>query len=210
MNRVAKVFFWGVFFAFSAACGGNALAAGPEEAVIMVQKGVDSRDLDMVEKYLDLDAVLKKAVEVAVADESVIKEAGKYPAAALVLALGSASGANDAVRDLLAAETREYIRHGVVSGAFAGAPKEDVSVYKGIFGGKAFRGGEKDKKTFGPVSVKQKGDSSARLATSLADAKNGKTYPLDLIVQKQQGIWRIVEIGNAPELVHQTVQKRKK
>ena len=181
----------------------------PALAVAMLQKAIDTRDMALAETYLDLDAVVKKAVDVAVADESVLREAGKDPATAIVIALGSASGANDSMREMFASEAKEYVRHGVVSGAFAGRVVEGASVYRGIFG-KAFRGGEKDKKSFGPVRVIRRGKNEARLATSLVSGTKGKAYPLELALENKTGAWRIVEIVNMPALIRQSMSKGKK
>ena len=192
-------------------CCGPAFAAnssGPAQTVAMIQKGLDTADLGLVERYLDIDAVAGKAASVAVTDENTLREAGKEPAAAVLIALGAATGANEAVRDMLAAEAKAYARHGVSSGAFAGSPKQDAPPYHGLFS-KAFRGGEKDKKTFGPATVtSQKGDT-ARVATSLQSGTKSKPQALDLLLQKQNGVWRVIEVVNLPEILHQNMQGKK-
>lgn len=182
-------------------CGVFAASAAPrpEESIAMLQKAIDSRDMELAEKYLDVDGIVRSGVDMALQDKAVLRELQKYPAAAVLLALGGSSGGGEALRGLLSAEVREYVRHGVVSGAFAGKPQEGASVYNGILG-KPFKGGAKDKKAFGPVSVKKKDASSALLAASLMQGAKKRTYPLELVAKKQEGVWRIVQLANMGEL----------
>lgn len=196
----------------TAALGGTVFAAvkgGPAGAVTGVQKAIEANDMALLERAIDLDAVVAKGVEAALADDAVVEAVSKYPAAALVLALGSSGGANEAIRTLLGSEVKEYIRHGVVSGAFAGKPKDNVSRYGGIFGSKAFRGGDKDIVTISDVTVKNQDKSSARVTATVTQGSKKKTYPVEMAVQKQQSGWRIVEIANIPDLVRQNAKGKK-
>lgn len=170
---------------------------GPEESIRMLQKGIDDKDIDLVQKYLDIDSLVGKAVDQLLANEDVLQEAGKNPAIAMVLALGGNPGANEALRSLLAGEAREYVSHGVTTGAFAGAPDKNAAGYQSIFG-KVFRGGEKDKKHFGPASVKSRDKTTAVVSTTLVDGVKKKSYPLDLKLEKQQDVWRVVGLANPP------------
>ena len=182
-------------------------APGPVESIAMLQKGVDTRDLALVEKYLDSDGTVVKAVDVIVTDKDILRQAGQASfAIAAILAMGSDEKMVPVLRDLMKSEAREYIRHGVVSGAFAGAPQEGVSTYGGIFG-KVFRGGNKDRKKFGPATLKTSGKETAVVATTLADGAKGRTYPLELRLERQQGIWRVVEIVNVSQLVLKAKEK---
>lgn len=174
-------------------------ATGPEESVRMLQRAVDARNLALAETHLDIDGIVRAGVDAALASEDVLREIQRFPAAAVLLALGGTSGGGDALRTLLATEAKEYVRHGVVSGAFAGKPEEGASTYAGMFG-KAFRGGGKDRKSFGPVTVTRRGADTARLATSLVDGGKKRVYPLDLVAVRRDGVWRIVEVANLPEL----------
>ena len=180
----------------------------PTQAIVMIQKGIDAADLAMVEQYLDIDAVVDEAAAVAVADEKALREAGREPAAAVIIALGSATGAKDAIRDMLSSEAKEYVRYGVTSGAFAGNPKQDAPPYGGIFS-RAFTRGARDKKIFGPATVvSQKGDTAC-VTTSLQSGSQKAAYPLNLLLQKQNAAWRVVAIRNFPEILHQGMQRKK-
>lgn len=203
----SRILFFICFFVWALGVPRSSPAAsiGPVHAVDMLQKGVDAADVGLAETYIDLDSVAAKAALVAVADESVRREAGKHPAGAVVLLLGASSDANEALRDMLASEVKEYFRYGVASGAFAGTPKPDATPYRGIFG-KTFRGGVKDKKTLGPAKVKKSSGDSANVVATLTSGMKGKTYPLEMVLQNQNGTWRIVEIANLPELIRLGIQ----
>lgn len=201
-----RIVFWAafaanVFLCVSPVFGANAKtggAQGPAESVTMLQKAIDTSDMLLVEKYLDIDTMLEKGVESIIVDEDVLREAAKYPAINMALALGPNVG-NEVLRTLLGAEAREYIRHGVASGAFAGTPRADAPPYRGMFG-KAFRGGEKDKRTFGKATVTKKSGDTAYVKTSLSGGRKNKIIPLELVARKQKGVWRIVEVANAAQL----------
>lgn len=192
--------------------GGAVMAAmksGPEQSLREAQKAIDARDMAKLETCLDLQRLVAKAVDVAVTDDSVMLNVEKYPAAALAIAVGSASGANDAIRAMLVKETLEYVRHGVTSGAFAGRPEDGASVYRGIFG-KAFRGGKKDRVLLSPGKIVSKDASSANMAATLVHGDNGKAYPLELLAEKRDDVWRIVEVINMPDLMRAAAAKENK
>lgn len=197
-----RMMFTAVFAASLLLCGAPAFVAeakeDPAASVGMLQKAIETNDMPLVEKYLDIDAVLEKGVESVVINDDVLREAEKYPAINMALALGANMG-NDVLLTLLGAEAHEYVRHGVVSGAFAGKPASGAPPYRGMFA-KAFKGGDKDKRTFGIASVTKSTGDTAHVKTTLVGGRKNKTVPLDLVVRKQNGVWRIVEVANAAQL----------
>lgn len=206
-----SVFFVAVALFFCFACPSASVASevgsDPAESVRMLQKGIDGKDLDQVEKYLDIDAVVNKAVDQILADEDILYEAEKNPAIAMVLALGGNAGANDALRSLLFSEVRSYVSHGVTSGAFAGDPEKNAGTYQSLFG-KVFRGGDKDRKRFGPASVQSRNENTAVVATTLMDGVKKREYPLELQLENQKGVWRIVGLNNRPVLVRKAKEEK--
>lgn len=194
----------------TAALGGSVFAAagkGPAAAVLGVQKAIDAKDMPLLERHLDLDGVVAKAVTVAVADASVREAAAQYPAAALVFTVGG-EGASDALRNMLAGEVMAYVRHGVTSGAFAGAPKQGTSPYRGILGS-VFRGGTKDTVLLtAPTVTRNTGEEALVTATATYGGK-GEAYPLTLRVRKEGDVWRIAEIVNMPDLVRRRLGRKR-
>lgn len=203
-TRPAVPAFWVIlalflYFTCSPASAASKAAPGPAESIRMLQQGIDNKDLALVEKYLDIDSVVGKAMDHLLADQEILQEAGKNPAIAIVLALGGNAGSNEALRSLLTSEARSYVSHGVSSGAFAGKPGKNASAYQSLFG-KVFRGGEKDRKRFGPASVQSRSENTAVVATTLMDGVQQRLYPLELQLENQKGVWRVVGLSNKPGL----------
>ncbi len=191
------------------ACTAALAAPGPEDSIRMLQKGIDTKDKALVTQYLDIDAVVDKAVEKLFTDDDIVREAAQNPAIAVLVALGGNPGTNEALRAMLRDEAREYVLHGVASGAFAGKPDASAAAYRSVFG-KVFRGGDKDKKAFGPVKVLQKGNDAALVATTLQHGTKGKQYPLKLRLEKRDAVWQVVAITNAEDLVRKGKNKEAK
>lgn len=211
MPHINQLLFLGLAACFLAYFppGAAFAAAGPETSVAMVQKGIDTRDLALVERYLDVDGVIGKAVEAAMNDPELMRAVEKtsFPVAA-ILAMGNAEQTGLVLRDFLTSEVKEYVRHGVVSGAFAGKPVEGASVYQGVFR-KAFRGGEKNKVVFKDAVVKERGKTAAVVSCMLLSGKKGRAYPVELLAVPDKGFWRIVELHNAADLIKKAMEKRK-
>lgn len=184
-----------------------AAAAGPADSIRMLQQGIDAKDLSLVEKYLDIDGVVAKGLKQVLVDREFVNEAAQNPAIAMVLALGGNAATNEALQSLLVAEARGYVSHGVVSGAFAGSPEKTATPYRGIFGN-VFRGGEKDKKVFGPAKLVKSGKNDAVVTTVLADGTKGRAYPLELRMARQDGVWRVVELANAADFMRKAKEKK--
>lgn len=181
---------------------GAASAAGqsgdPAGSVAMLQKAIDTNDMALAEQYMDIDGVIAKGIESVIVDENIMREGAKHPAINMALALGPKTG-NEILRALLSSEAREYVRHGIVSGAFAGNPRADAPPYRGIFP-KAFRGGDKDKRSFGAASVTMRSGDTAHVRTTLVEGRKNAVHPLDLVMQKRDGVWRVVEVANTAAL----------
>ncbi|MCC8195037.1 MAG: hypothetical protein LIP28_10365 [Deltaproteobacteria bacterium] len=197
-----------VFAAFLAFCPASpaASATGPADSVAMLQKGIDAKDLSLVETYLDIDAVVAKGTAQVLADDDIAKEAAQNPAIGLVLALGGNAATNEALRSLLVSEARSYVTYGVLSGAFAGKPEKTQTPYRGIFG-KAFRGGAKDRKVFSPAKLVRQDGDTAVVTTTLTDGTKGRKYPLELRLEKRDAVWRVSELVNAAEFIRRHKEK---
>ncbi len=184
----------------------TAAQSDPAEAVRMLQKAIDTRDATLMERHIDLDAVVGKAVDAVLTDADAVKEAERSsPAIALVLSgMGSDERVKSVARHLLTAETKQFVRYGVTSGAFAGTAKPGAHPGAGLLAAN-LRGGAGDKKTFGAASVRSQSADAALVNTSLTDAANGESYPLELGLQQQNGVWRVTEITNIHALIRRTV-----
>ena len=189
--------------------GCSVAAARPETAIITLQKGMDACDLALVEKHLDIDAVVKKGSAQVLADKEIAAEAAKHPALGLMFALGGNAAGNEALLSLLTAEAREYVEYGVQSGAFAGKEKAGHPPYQGLFS-KAFRGKGKDKKSFGPVKILKQEKETAVIATTLTEGAKKRTYPLQLRLERHNAAWRVTELVNVADFIRQRKEKEGK
>ena len=203
--------FVAAFFLWTLAAGllppAAVAAQGPEASVAMLQKAVDTRDMALAERYLDIDGITAKAVDVLVADPALLQSLGnKAIAIAVALAAAGNEKANPVLKELLQSEAREYVRNGVVSGIFAGNVVEGASTYAGLFK-KAFRGGKKNTIAFGPAKVLKQEGGSALVATMLAQGVKGRAYPLELRLERRGDVWRVVELANAKDFVQKAMKK---
>ncbi len=183
----------------------------PAQAVAMLQKAVDTKDTTLMDRHIDLDSVIGKAADAVLADTGAVRRAQESsPTVAVILAgLGSDERTRGVVRQLLVAETTQFVRYGVSSGAFAGTAPKGSHPGAGLFSS-LLRGGIKDKKTFGPVILRKETGDEALIDSSLDDAAGGRSYPLELRLRRQDGVWRITEIANIHTLIGQTAQGRDK
>ena len=185
---------------------GLAAEPGPAGAIQALQSAITTRDVALMERHINLDKVIGSAVDAVLADSNAIKQAEQTsPAVALVLAgMGSDERVKTVARHLLNTEMKQFVRYGVSSGTFAGTAKAGPHPGAGLFSS-LLRGGAGDKKSFGSATVRNQTADTAQVTTSLADATSGETYPLDLALQKQDGVWRVTEITNIHALIKRTV-----
>jgi len=205
-RRFAMLFLASLFvvgpFGFAAS-----VAQRPETSIAMLQKAINARDLALAEQYLDIDGVITKIIDILLTEEDVAKSLNNG-ALTIGLALAISSDANTAAafKEFLQSEAREYVRHGVVSGAFSGALVKNASTYGGLIK-KTFRGKEKDKIAFGPASVLSRKVESAMVTTTLTRGDNGRAYPLKLRLERQSGVWRVVELINTRDIIQKAIKK---
>ncbi len=176
--------------------------SGPVSAIAALQKAIDTRDTNLMDRHMDLDAVIGKAADAVLNDTEAVRLAEESsPAVALMLAsLGSDARTRAVARQLLASETRQFVRYGVSSGAFAGELKKGPHAGAGLLAS-LLRGGAKDKKSFGPATVRKDTGNEAVVATSLADASGRRAYPLELALRRAGGVWKVTEITNIQTLI---------
>ena len=205
----AVIALFAAVLAFAAESPAASAAAKPEACIAMLQNGIDTKDLALVEQHLDIDSVTAKGAVSVFADKDIAKEAARHPALGLMLALGGNAANNEALISLIASEVREYVEYGVRSGAFAGKPEETQKPYQGLFG-KAFRGGAKDRMTFGETKLLRQEGASAIVVTTLTERGKGRAYPLHLRLEQQNAVWRVTEVVNIADFIRLRKEKGKK
>lgn len=175
-----------------------AFAASPVDAFTQIQKGIDTKNAALVEKHLDLNAVISHGIDNAVKNPEVVRLASEYPPVAIMMALGGAD--SSAFKQFIGTEVRKFVDHGVASGAFAGKPDKNAGRFNGLLAA-LFRGGAGDQKVFRNAKTLKQSGKKALVAVKLFDASNGETYPLEMGLEQQKGVWRVVEISNIASLI---------
>ena len=181
---------------------GTALAANtPEQAVRNAQRAIDTKNADRFDQLIDISRILNAATDLLLAEAA--KPNGQLPPMlALMLSSVKDSKALAGLRDLIAQETRAFIRYGVLSGHFAGEPDRSVrpgGILAFLFSKASM--GRKELRVAGPSAPD--GQERIFLPVELKDYGNGNVYPLLLRLQWHSPDWRIVEIVNLPDIWNQ-------
>lgn len=183
-------------------------AETPEQALRQVQRAIDTSDTALLQRYVDLDAVIGGAVDVFV--QTLVRQAsskagqgGMAPMLAMMVAGmqdGSDAQAAQAMKMLVTGETRKFVLHGVASGKFAGKPrKEPVQQDGGLFS-PLFEGASTGRKEIRSITdVKRTGDD-ATAALKVYDFGNEETYPVNVRLVPVGDSWRVREVTNVKQL----------
>ncbi|MDR1945656.1 MAG: hypothetical protein LBQ51_00570 [Desulfovibrio sp.] len=191
-----KIFLVLLFFCLVRPAG----AAGPLSALTTAGKGIDACDSDLFGKGADLNRITRRAAE------DILKRharKGGDGATAFLDAAAAAGAGNPAqaalIAQLLASEMRSFAVSGINSCLFAGKEGARPVGAGGLFGPAL------DKMPPGRREIKagrvlSQDKDYAEVTGIFSDPRAGD-FPLVLALERQNGVWRIVEIKNVPELV---------
>ena len=203
-----RIFFWTCILVF-AVCPAAAAADRPETALSEIQKAVDSRDMELLEKRMDMDALLDQGLKVFFATMQG-NAASLPPALALMASTADTPQLQKSLGKLLKDETKKFVRYGVESGHFAGKPDSQARP-SGLMGALLSEAslGRKTLKAAGTSRIE---GSSAKLRAQLHDDGNGRDYPLDLRLTLRDGVWQVTGVDNLEQLTgrlyREAVQER--
>lgn len=169
----------------------------PDTALAEIQKGIDERNMPLLEKRVDFDALLDQGLDVFFA---VLKNnaAALPPAFALMAGAGDSPQLRQTLRVFLKREIMKLLRYGVESGRFAGHPDASIppaGPFSSLLDGVST--GSKTLRSSGPARVD--GDR-ALLPAVLHDGGNEREYPLVLRLTRNNGLWRVTGLDNLSEL----------
>lgn len=183
----------------------KAAAAGgtPLGALVTAQKAIDTCNYEMFSKVVDIDAVLKSGIHPALNGLAQQARKGQLQGVnpVLLLLLGSVDMRDPAkvqmVEQLLSSELKTFVASGISGGYFAGAPNG-----KGGGAASALLEGLSDgrKELVGKKVLKESGNK-ASVAATLIDHGAG-SFPLELGLARHDGVWRVVSIDNAQQLIN--------
>jgi hypothetical protein len=181
---------------------GTAFAAStPEQSVRNAQRAIDTKNADRFDQLVDFNRILNAATDLLLAEAA--KPNGQLPPIlALMLSSVKDSQALGSLRKLIAQETHAFLRYGIESGNFAGAPDQSVrpgGIFASLFGNVSM--GRKELRVVGPSAPD--GQERVFLPVELKDFGNGNIYPLLLRLQWHSPDWRIVKIVNLPDIWNQ-------
>lgn len=210
MNAARKYGLWGLLLCCLWLWTGSAHAAqaqGPEQAVLGLQRALNTSDAALLDRWADVDGVIGQAVDVFLEDARTPEgQALLPPMLAVVLSsVDSSPQAKALVRSTLQKEAGEFVRYGVRSGKFAGKPKEaspPSGMLAPLFADASL--GRKEIRTIGEA-VSEKG--GYYVPFTLMDYGNGNTYTVEATVRKSGEQWRITGIRNIRALMDRIRQE---
>ena len=183
-----------ILLVFSPAGAADPLASSLSE----IQTAVDTGDLPLFERRVDLPALLDQASTRFVAALSG-KAEQLPPALALMAATANSPESRKALAALLAKELGDFVRYGVSSGHFAG--KAATASPPGLIAPLLREAslGRKELSLVGTSAPDPKGGRRAQL--KIRDHGNDRVYRVDVRFVQQYGGWKAVEIRNLPALM---------
>lgn len=190
----------------AAAATGESIAApqSPSQALDAVQKALNTGDVALFERHVDVDALVAAAVDFFLADaQSPEGKARLSPVVAMILSsVSSSADAQQGLRALIGREARNFIVYGVQSGNFAGQSRADVPAPDGLLAplfAEASLGRKEIQRKGAPVAD----GKDALISFSVYDYGNGRSYPVRGRMRMANAQWRLVQVENLPALVDQ-------
>lgn len=210
MHKLITVLLMTLLLPFSAIAASN--QNNPAGIPDLLQAAIDARDSGPAMQHLQMDSIVKSVFEETLPqiNESVAKgEIILNPV--LAAALGSLNSGNAATQRMatifLSDELGKFLAYGVDSGAFSGNPiseNERMQMDGGVFS----RLGDISmaRKEFSDTRVLKQDENSALVKTSLYDHGVRQSYPLQLKMERLNGVWKVTSLTNAVDLYKQILR----
>lgn len=213
MHKLITVLLITLLLPFSAIAASN--QNNPADIPALLQAAIDARDSGPAMQHLQMDSIVKSVFEETLPqiNESVAKgEIILNPV--LAAALGSLNSGNAATQRMatifLSDELGKFLAYGVDSGAFSGNPiseNERMQMDGGVFS----RLGDISmaRKEFSDTRVLKQDENSALVKTSLYDHGVRQSYPLQLKMERLNGVWKVTSLTNAMDLYKQILREQR-
>ena len=174
-------------------------ASDPRQCLERMQKAIDAGDVRAFDGLVDIEGIAMDVfaeLEAASRDEKV----SKLLPPLLTLLASQGALTNPLASGLLAKEVREFVLHGVGSGAFAGQKVENYEssgMLSPLFGLVSM-----GRKEIHGIGVPMQADNGRMsLPFQVRDHDNGNSWPVRGLFAKTADGWRLVGIQNLRELV---------
>lgn len=192
---------------------GFAFSAGPMDAPAdvpaIMQGAIDSRNSAPAMPHLEMQSIVKSIfVDTLPQINESVRKGEIILNPVLAAALGSLNSGNAATIRMatifLSDELGKFLAYGVDSGMFSGNPVSEnqrIQMDGGLFSNL----GEisMDRKEFSNGELVRQSGNTAVVKTSLYDHGVGQRYPLELKMERLNGIWKVTAISNAADLYKQ-------
>jgi len=189
-------------------CGASGALASesPEISLANLQHAIDSNDSAAAERYIDVAGIIRRGVNVFVADYASRPPAGDANPVMDMLMTSIAAGGNSqeaqSTKELLAQETRKFVLWGVASGSFSGQPSSGKALPDGgIFSG-LFADASAARKEIRAMKVTPVKADTAKASVKFYDHGSEKSYPVEALMKLQpEGHWKVTDITNMASLI---------
>ena len=190
----------------------DARAAGPLDSLASIQKGIDGCDSDAVTRVLDIPAVVSAASDALVDALQQQAADGNLGDSNLAMVLAFAGVAKESgqaamINQLLVSEVRGFVVSGVNGGYFAGSPNGSIKPSRASLAS-ALDKMPQGRRQIIPGAVLSQENGRATVSGTFVDPKAGR-LPLELVMEEQGGVWRVVEIANARSLFQEAARKNR-
>ncbi|MBQ9536821.1 MAG: hypothetical protein IJU79_03420 [Desulfovibrionaceae bacterium] len=188
---------------------GNCLAADPRVCIQDVAAAIDEADVELFKARVDVDAVLKNAIQVFL--QEINKPQLKQHVPPMLALMLQQAASNEAVgasiRQLLLTETRAFVLNGIASGAFAGK-KLSNSTEQGLLT-PLFANASLGRKEIVQIGSAQQCPDGWIVPFVVYDYGNELEYSVDGLVQNNNGSLRLMRIVNLEALIAQIQEEAK-
>lgn len=176
----------------------------PAQALENIQSALDTGDIALFERHVDIDALVGLGVDYFLREAQ--KPEGRErlsPVIAMVLSsVGDSPEGQKRLHSMVGGEARNFVVYGVQSGNFAGSSRPDVPPPSGLlaplFADASL--GRKEIQNPGPV---RKAGQDRIIPFTVRDYGNGNMYPVQGRMRVVDNAWRLVGLENLPTLVEQ-------
>jgi hypothetical protein len=190
--------------------------AGEPAALMRIwQQGIDGLDSAPVLERLDLESLLGTGIQEGLPLLNKSVRSGELRLSPpLALALSALNSGNEEMRAValrfVSVEAGKFIAYGVDSGSFAGKPLPAAELTRldgGIFS--QFGTAPARRKVFSATKVLKQEGKNALISTNLIDEGNGRSYALELDLQKREAGWIVIGVHNILELYTELLRSSK-
>ena len=179
----------------------------PEDIVLILQRSMQANNAEQALKHIDINSLLNNLFDASLPriNEGMAKGEVEFILPVAML-LGSINSGNMVARQaaitFLGAEAEKFVRFGVESGAFSGNIQPENTINRldgGLFVRKEHL--RSYRCAFASAELLEHRGNGAVVKTVLQIDNQRAFVPLELRLEERNGLWRIVDICNAPDLV---------